>query len=1321
MKCKVTYLLLALLASVSLRAQSITPSSTTTNIGRDFWVMFLYNNGDQSPHQTTLTAVGDSNATITVSNPSTGWSTTASLTANQSVQITIPLASSTSPQSNTAQTKNLGIHVTSTTSIALYASNYRNMCNDITMVYPTHVLGTHYILQDYQGDAAHSSVTGAEVGFVATEDNTVLTMTPPCNLLDNTLVGGSMLTVNLMQGESYQLIASSSGSFSGMEVTSNGKPFAAFQGNRVAYIPTGSGGAGHIFEQAVPTDYWGKEYMVVSTYGRMGDQVRITSSEDDCAVYANGTLLCTLQKGDSYEDIIAGGGAKYYHSTGKICIGRYLRSNSSGGAPGDPASVILPPVDQGLQTIRFDIHSYSGFSNYYVNIVAHHSFVSGITLDGNSISSQFSSAFDTAYSVAWIAVTPGVHLLESSLGPVVVDGYGLGSYAGYANTLGRSFIKELPTESPCPAVTNMGTDFWWMFLYNMNINSGSWTSHRQLIVAGEQSASIHVSGPAGVDEYFNLTGGSYNDQHEYGTNTLTIATPFSGGYHVTSTQPVYAYARNYIDATLDVATLLPTSSLDTHYIVQDYPSQQYGGEVGFVATEDNTVLTMTVPCNINGTSITAGTTLTPTLMEGEAYLLLGTGSLSGMEVTSNGKPFAMFQGAWNPSVPENVGGRDHMYEQALPVRYWGTDFIVASTVEQSVNHIRITASEDSCTVTCNGTSLGTLNAGQTITHSCTANSTYAISTGKAAMVSLCLGSQTSAGTGDPSMVIIPPLDRGVCESRFVLRNTEKISLHRIYVICDMAYCGGLTLDGNALSPSSEIVNGYRIYRINTTQGGHTLSNSEGPFIAYAYGLGYYESYAFPLGFRLDTVQYEPRLVLRDTLAYQDTVCAGQAYNGYGFSISGTETSSAGTLERWRTSSSGDTVHNYHLTLTVLPAADTNIFGWIVLGDTIFYNGDTLATAGIYTYTFTGENGCDSTVRLSVSYIIDTVVYYDTVCQGSVYTGHGFTVMTTQAVGTSNYYDSFGDSLHLYCLRLTVLPVPMSETTILIIMGDTLFYNGDTLTERGDYSYHFTAANGCDSTLTLHLEYEEISLTASADGICPGDSVTLNATGTHAAWWSATPPDASLAAQQGQTSIIVRPQQTTSYCLYSSEGGSLIDCVVVGVEPPPTLCVELSLPFIDFDFPTVYFTDCSEGSTSSTWCFDDGITLNRAYSRRQFHHPLPDSVVVTLQTCNRYHCCADTTFSIPKKIRSVWWPNVFTPDEEQNNRFGCTVTFEIVAFEMHIYNRQGLLVYHTTDPSATWDGTREGESCPQGAYVYHWHVKDAYGYVKNGTGTVTLIR
>lgn len=869
----------------------------------------------------------------------------------------------------------------------------------------------------------------------------------------------------------------------------------------------------------------------------------------------------------------------------------------------------------------------------------------------------------------------------------------------------------------CPTMTSKGTDFWVMFLYNMHVSNSSLPSSRKIIVAGDQDASIHIISPSGVNDSFNLVGGSYNDQHEYGSNVLTVATPFNGGYHITSTQPIFAYARNHVESTHDYATLIPTYALDTHYIVQDYPSQMYGGEVGFVATDDNTTLTMTVPCNISGTNITAGTTLTPTLMQGQSYMLLGVGSFSGMEVTSNGKPFAMFQGGWNPSVPENVsGGRDHIYEQALSPQSWGKEFLVMSTAEQSVNQIRITASEDNCSVSCNGSSLGTLSAGQTLAQSCTANSTYYISANKPVMVVLYLGSfSVSGNTGDPASVIIPPLNRGVCESHFVLHNTSSLSTHRLCIICDTAYCNGLTLDGNTIAPSESEVNGFRLYRVNTVQGGHTLQNSMGPFIAYAYGLGHYEGYAFPLGFRLDFLEY------CDTLEYNDTICLGEAYTGHGFNILGSETSTAGTLERWQQVTIGDTIHYYHVILTVLPVSDTVLAYQIAQGDTLFYNGDTLTAAGSYTYFYTKDNGCDSTVSLHLSFLVDTVVYYDTVCQGATYSGYGFTITNTQSVGTLAYWDYLGDTLNLYCLWLTVLPSSHGDTTIHIIHGDTLFYRGDTLLETGVYVYHFTAANGCDSTLALHLEYEESILTASTDGICPGDSVVLNAAGTLSPWWSATPPDTSLVAQQGHTPIVVRPQQTTSYCLFSSEGGDLIDCIVVGVEPPPTLCVELSLPFIDFDSPTVYFTDCSEGGASSTWCFDDGITHNGAYSRRQFNHPLPDSVVVTLQTCNRYHCCADTTFSIHKKIRSIWWPNVFTPDEEQNNRFGCTVTYEIVAFEMHIYNRQGLLVYHTTDPSATWDGTHEGKPCPQGAYVYHWHAKYAYGYVKNGVGTVTLIR
>ena len=68
------------------------------------------------------------------------------------------------------------------------------------------------MIQDYPGDASHTSISGAEVGFVATLDSTTLTMILPCNLLSNSAVAGDTLTVNLMHGESYQLIATSPGS-----------------------------------------------------------------------------------------------------------------------------------------------------------------------------------------------------------------------------------------------------------------------------------------------------------------------------------------------------------------------------------------------------------------------------------------------------------------------------------------------------------------------------------------------------------------------------------------------------------------------------------------------------------------------------------------------------------------------------------------------------------------------------------------------------------------------------------------------------------------------------------------------------------------------------------------------------------------------------------------------------------------------------------------------------------------------------------------------------------------------------------------------------
>lgn len=92
----------------------------------------------------------------------------------------------------------------------------------------------------------------------------------------------------------------------------------------------------------------------------------------------------------------------------------------------------------------------------------------------------------------------------------------------------------------------------------------------------------------------------------------------------------------------------------------------------------------------------------------------------------------------------------------------------------------------------------------------------------------------------------------------------------------------------------------------------------------------------------------------------------------------------------------------------------------------------------------------------------------------------------------------------------------------------------------------------------------------------------------------------------------------------------------------------------------------------------------------------------------------------ESCEGLWFPNVFTPDAESNNRFVIQTSLPVEEFEMTIYTRTGLLVWHSDDINQMWDGTRKGEPMPQGAYVYHWRLK-SNNRVRSGLGTLTLLR
>ena len=354
---------------------------------------------------------------------------------------------------------------------------------------------------------------------------------------------------------------------------------------------------------------------------------------------------------------------------------------------------------------------------------------------------------------------------------------------------------------------------------------------------------------------------------------------------------------------------------------------------------------------------------------------------------------------------------------------------------------------------------------------------------------------------------------------------------------------------------------------------------------------------------------------------------------------------------------------------------------------------------------------------------DTVSHEDTVCQGNDYSGYGFVVSSQQSanVGILSLMDStmVGDTVvHYRMLTLHVMANSSSEENVSVNVGDSIVFLGSVIYAAGDYRFTTTAANGCDSIVTLHVSQPPVVITSSATGGCPGDEFVLTATGINEFYWSASPNDEELQGRQNQSPITVHPEVTTTYRIHDVNG-SIVASITIVIKRPPYIEIRPNRNYIDIDNPAITLYDHTYGTHSSMWCFFDGDTLFGRAVQRYFQLPLPDTISVMLRSCNEY-CCLDSIFHFPVENNSIWFPNIITPNKAQNKRFGPFTTCKVADFELFLYNRGGLLVWHSTDILDTWDGTHNGKPVPQSTYVYKWYMTDIYGKKRYGAGMVMVL-
>ena len=423
------YLLLLLLLGAM-------PTFAQTTAGRDFWVTLLPNGSQGNTSEPVMSITGNTDATTgSVSNPNTGWSEDFAVESGQTVFVPIPLEEAVEMQlSDTVL--NIGLHVTAKHPVSVVVANFRNATFDTSKALPTNVLGSEYLVQTYENFGPYVHMRSL-VSVVATEDNTTVDFDLSCETMNGHLAH-QPLSVTLDAGQVYQLQSEHLCNFSGTRVTSrDGKPIAVFAGNRGLGVPYyNTPYIDHAEDVMLPGTTLGRHFVVTHSILPFDDYVRVTALKDHCEVRRDGSLLRTLNAGQTFQFELAEACPAIYLETSEpavVCKYFHGYDDFAPGGIGDPAMVTILPMEQATDRAMFCIFETDISHYHYVHVVTETASVAGMQLDGETIESQFYVVpSHPDYSYASLQITDTTHTLYNSMSNFVAHIHGTGCAEGYA-------------------------------------------------------------------------------------------------------------------------------------------------------------------------------------------------------------------------------------------------------------------------------------------------------------------------------------------------------------------------------------------------------------------------------------------------------------------------------------------------------------------------------------------------------------------------------------------------------------------------------------------------------------------------------------------------------------------------------------------------------------------------------------------------------------------------------------------------------------------------------------------------------------------------
>jgi len=180
--------------------------------------------------------------------------------------------------------------------------------------------------------------------------------------------------------------------------------------------------------------------------------------------------------------------------------------------------------------------------------------------------------------------------------------------------------------------------------------------------------------------------------------------------------------------------------------------------------------------------------------------------------------------------------------------------------------------------------------------------------------------------------------------------------------------------------------------------------------------------------------------------------------------------------------------------------------------------------------------------------------------------------------------------------------------------------------------------------------------------------------------------------------------------------------IIEIVAMPNPSFNMNAKIISFDDPELILNNTSTKATSYLWDFGDlnsssFASPNHLYSDTGHYN-------VKLTATNRLGCDSSTQQQVwVKPIYRIYFPNAFTPEDQNNNNdVFLPVTTGVDEFDMIIFNRWGEILFKSNKSQQGWNGiAKNGDFHLPGNYLYYINIIDVEGYRYEYSGNVLLLR